>query len=101
MLTSRNETFFSTIARGKIKIMNLQYYQFFLRLPIYFVLCLLLFSCSQEKNTFVSKNFHNTTAHYNAYFLAREKMGEVEGQILLNNVDDYNKILNVYPEISE
>lgn len=65
------------------------------------ILLSFLTSCSQEKHTFVSKNFHNTTAHYNAYFLAREKMKEIEMQISSGNVDDYNKILSVYPEISE
>jgi tetratricopeptide (TPR) repeat protein len=62
---------------------------------------MLLFSCSQEKNTFVSKNFHNTTAHYNAYFLAREKMKEIDAQIIKSNADDYTRILPVYPEITE
>jgi tetratricopeptide (TPR) repeat protein len=61
----------------------------------------LVVSCSQEKNTFVSKNFHNTTARYNAYFLAREKMKEVDDQIWKANVEDYNKILNIYPEIND
>jgi tetratricopeptide (TPR) repeat protein len=57
-------------------------------------------SCSQEKNTFVSKSYHNTTSRYNAYFLAREKMKEVDTKIVLANVDDYNKILLVFPQIA-
>jgi tetratricopeptide (TPR) repeat protein len=61
----------------------------------------ILYSCSQHKNTFVSKNFHNTTAHYNAYFLAREKMKEVEFKINQSSVDDYNKVLPVYPVIQD
>lgn len=65
------------------------------------ILTLFFCSCSQEKHTFVSKNFHNTTAHYNAYFLAREKMKEVDLQIKTANIDDYNKVLFVYPTITE
>jgi tetratricopeptide (TPR) repeat protein len=61
----------------------------------------ILYSCSQHKNTFVSKNFHNTTAHYNAYFLAREKMKEVEFKINQSSVDDYNKVLPVFPVIQD
>ncbi|MBX9853762.1 MAG: tetratricopeptide repeat protein [Cytophagaceae bacterium] len=48
----------------------------------------------------MSTTFHNTTAHYNAYFLAREKMKEVDAQIITSNVDDYSKILSVYPLIT-
>jgi tetratricopeptide (TPR) repeat protein len=61
----------------------------------------ILYSCSQYKNTFVSRNFHNTTARYNAYFLAREKMKEVEFKINQASVDDYNKVLSVFPVIQD
>lgn len=62
---------------------------------------LLLSSCSQHKNTVLSKGFHNTTARYNAYFLAREKMKEVEAKIQETHLDDYNEILSVYPKVNE
>ena len=77
----------------KLRLMNI--------IAFTFLSSVVLISCSQEKHTFVSKNFHNTTAHYNAYFLAREKMKEVDAQIITSNVDDYNKILTVYPQISD
>jgi tetratricopeptide (TPR) repeat protein len=60
-----------------------------------------LYSCSQYKNTFVSRNFHNVTARYNAYFLAREKMKEVEFKIYQASKDDYNKVLPVFPFIQD
>jgi tetratricopeptide (TPR) repeat protein len=73
--------------------------------PLNIILCLIitgiLYSCSQYKNTFVSKNFHNTTARYNAYFLAREKMKEVEYKINQESKDDYNKVLPVFPVIQD
>ncbi|MFL5730936.1 MAG: hypothetical protein ACJ75J_15720, partial [Cytophagaceae bacterium] len=68
---------------------------------LFLLLTGILYSCSQYKNTFVSKNFHNTTARYNAYFLAREKMKEVEFKINQASVDDYNKVLPVYPVIQD
>ena len=58
-------------------------------------------ACSQHKNTVASKAFHNTTAHYNAYFLARERMKEAEQKIVAGHIDDYNKILTVYPLVNE
>ena len=58
-------------------------------------------SCSQNKNTVVSKFYNNTTARYNAYFLASEKMKEVEQKIKDANIDDYNKVLKIYPVIQE
>lgn len=43
------------------------------------------------------KHYHNITAHYNAYFLAKEKMLESEKKIFDNRQDNYNRILYVIP----
>jgi len=64
----------------------------------FFALCF-LFSCSQESSSLVSRSFHNLTARYNAYFLAKEKMLEIERDIEKMHVDDYNVIIDVLPEI--
>lgn len=59
---------------------------------------LILFqSCSQEKRTWTSLAWHNTLAHYNGYFIAREKMKEYETAQLVGHKDNYNKILDIYP----
>lgn len=58
---------------------------------------ILLPSCSQEKRTWTSLAWHNTLAHYNGYFLAREKMKEYEADQMLAFKDNYNRILEVYP----
>ena len=52
-----------------------------------------LTGCSPESGNPLARNYHNTTARYNAYFIAKERMKEVEGIIWKNNVDDFNKIL--------
>ncbi|MGB0525183.1 MAG: tetratricopeptide repeat protein [Flammeovirgaceae bacterium] len=39
--------------------------------------------------------YHDTTARYNAYFLAKEKLLEVETSLFDNPKDDYNDVLNV------
>lgn len=43
------------------------------------------------------KHYHNVTAHYNAYFLAKEKMLEAEKKIYESRKDNYNRILYVFP----
>ena len=55
-----------------------------------------LASCSVEKNTSLSRNFHNLTSHYNIYFNGNEsyKRGiEKAGDAVRN---DYNRILEVF-----
>lgn len=56
-----------------------------------------LISCSSEKNTWTSKAYHNTTAHFNGYYYAAEEIRKIEETILKSQVDDYNRILRLYP----
>jgi tetratricopeptide (TPR) repeat protein len=58
-------------------------------------LLFLVAACSQHSNGVVSKAYHNTTAHYNAYFLAKQKLEEVEHNLFVNRKDDYNQLLDV------
>ena len=55
-------------------------------------------SCSQESNSLLSKGYHNTTARFNAYFLANERYMLVDERVWENQKDDYNQILPYYPE---
>lgn len=54
-------------------------------------------SCSVERNTWTSKAYHNTTAHYNGYFYANEEVRRIETTIRQSHVDDYNDILRLFP----
>ncbi|HET9053451.1 MAG TPA: hypothetical protein VFM90_04720, partial [Cyclobacteriaceae bacterium] len=56
--------------------------------PIFLVLGLL--ACSPERNTWTSKAYHNTTAHFNGYYYALEEIEKVEDVILTSHIDDYN-----------
>ena len=56
-----------------------------------------LSSCSPERNTWASKAYHNTTAHFNGYYYASEEIRKVEEIILTSHADDYNRILKLYP----
>lgn len=69
------------------------------RFLIWLPLIGMLISCSAERKNLVSKTFHNTTARYNAYFIAREKMREVEAAVVSAHKNNYNEILRVYPDI--
>ncbi len=53
-------------------------------------------ACSSQKNTFVNRLYHNTTARYNAYYLAKEKIQELELKIEEEHEEDYSTILPVF-----
>lgn len=68
------------------------------RNSLYLLLITLLWSaCSSESNTWSSKAYHNLTAHYNGYYYALEEITKIEGTIQKSNVDDYNRILRLFP----
>lgn len=52
--------------------------------------------CSTEKNTLVTRTYHNVTAHYNVYFNGKESLKA--GVFKINNSveDDYSKILPIF-----
>lgn len=66
---------------------------------LWVILMLFLTSCSAEKNTLVSRAYHNLTARYNAYFLANERMKEIEAIYWQNHDDNYYNILSIYPKV--
>lgn len=57
---------------------------------------LFLYSCTQYKNAFVNRTYHNITAHYNVYFYAKESLLDGVTKIEQNNKDDYTKILPIF-----
>lgn len=58
-----------------------------------------LAGCSSQSNTVSSKAFHNTTAHFNGYWYAKEEITKIEQDNLKAHVDDYNEILLLYPPL--
>lgn len=63
------------------------------------MLLLLIGACASHKKNFFSKTYHNTTARYNAFYIANENINEVELAIATNHKNNYNKILGVYHDI--
>ena len=55
--------------------------------------------CSPEQNSLSSTAFHNTAAHFNGYFYAREEALAVEKTILKSLDDDHNQILRLFPKL--
>ena len=66
---------------------------------LFLLACLILAGCSAERNNPLSKAYHNTTARYNGYFLAKEKLGAIEKSIQDQTVYDYNRPLPIFPPI--
>ncbi|MEO1253767.1 MAG: hypothetical protein AAFY41_02605 [Bacteroidota bacterium] len=59
---------------------------------------LVFWACSPYKNNPLSSSFHDLTAHYNAYFIANERMNEIEQSIFESQDWNYNKVLPIYPQ---
>jgi len=65
----------------------------------YLLLLLILFCLAgcAPKDTLTSRAYHNLTAHYNGYYYAREEVFGIEETIRKSHVDDYNRILRIFP----
>jgi tetratricopeptide (TPR) repeat protein len=63
-----------------------------------FILAGLITGCSTEKNTRVSRAYHNLTSKYNVYFNGNESLKAGLKRIDQNVEDDYTRILPVFKE---
>jgi tetratricopeptide (TPR) repeat protein len=68
----------------------------FLNNAVIWIVIWTLAGCSSEKDTLVSKTYHNITAHYNAYFYANQRLNEVIDAIETSFQPNYDRILDVY-----
>jgi len=71
----------------------------FLHFILLIAVIVCFWACSSEKNTWTSKAYHNTTAHYNGYYYARDEIRKVEKTLWSSLSDDYGKILRLYPKV--
>ncbi|MFP5471319.1 MAG: tetratricopeptide repeat protein [Bacteroidia bacterium] len=62
-----------------------------------------LWQCSTDKNRFLNRAYHNTTAHYNGYFNAREAIKEALKSFRYSYKENYDLVLPVvlYPNEAE
>jgi len=61
----------------------------------------ILNSCTTKKNTFITRNYHNLTSHYNAYFNGNEAYKQGVKKINENPQDNYGLILNIFTFLNE
>lgn len=68
------------------------------RLRFYlFLIIILIQGCSVQKNTLMTRAFHNITAHYNIFFNARESYRKGISKAEKQYVDDFSRVLPVFP----
>lgn len=60
------------------------------------VLVLIVVSCSNQKNTVMTRAYHNLTAHYNVFFNGNEAFKTGAETIKRNYDDDYSTILPIF-----
>ncbi len=70
-----------------------------LHLLLVFMALALCWGCSSESSAPMNVLFHNTTAHYNAYFIANERIRQIEAAIWQAMERDYDKVLWVFPPL--
>jgi tetratricopeptide (TPR) repeat protein len=55
-----------------------------------------LVSCSQYSTKAVSKGYHNLTAHFNAYVIARDQIAQAEQYLFTTRQENYNQLMPIF-----
>lgn len=66
-------------------------------LVVSLALVLVIFGCSTEKNTFINRTYHGTTAHYNGYFNATELIRLSMNSFQSSLKEDFYEVLTIDP----
>lgn len=56
----------------------------------------MLSGCSNQKDGFLNRAYHNTTARYNGYYYSRESIKEGVAIVLAEHKDDFEEILPIF-----
>jgi tetratricopeptide (TPR) repeat protein len=62
------------------------------------VTIIVMYSCSNEKNSIVNRSYHNTTSRYNGYFNGKESVNEGLEKIANNYQEDFTQLLPLFIE---
>ena len=65
------------------------------------LLVMVVFSCSTEKNTFINRNYHSLTAHYNGYYNANELLDQSMLTFTSSRIEDYYQLIPIDPVPNE
>ncbi len=60
------------------------------------LLVFVIVSCSTEKDVWINRTYHNTTAHYNGYFNAGEIIKETMTDFEMNRQENYSEIIPLF-----
>ncbi|MBN2611351.1 MAG: tetratricopeptide repeat protein [Bacteroidales bacterium] len=63
---------------------------------VFIALGITLVSCTTQKNTFVTRTYHNITSKYNVLFNGTESLKKGEKTIIESGKDDYSELLPVF-----
>lgn len=66
------------------------------KILIFLTLIVSLTGCSSQKDTFMNRLYHNTTARFNAYYLVKEKITELENNIHAAHQEDFSQVLPIF-----
>lgn len=58
---------------------------------------LLINSQNAHSQSVTSKIYHNLTARFNPYFIARQRLDSIENDIFISRKDNYNQVLQIIP----
>lgn len=72
-----------------------KHFIYFLSIGILFAVSFVV-SCSTEKDAWLNRTYHNTTAHYNGYFNAGEIIKESMQDFKAGHVENYTEVLPVF-----
>lgn len=66
------------------------------RTTLFIAVIAFLAGCTTERNTFVTRTYHNVTSHFNIIFNGRESFRKGQDYITENYEDDYTTILPIF-----
>ncbi len=66
------------------------------KILIFLTLIVSITGCSSQKDTFMNRLYHNTTARFNAYYLVKEKITELESNIQAAHQEDFSQVLPIF-----
>lgn len=69
----------------------------FKKISIVFLLITVIYGCSTKKNTFLSRNYQNMTAHFNVFFNGNESFKAGAKKVESANKDNYTQLLAIFP----
>ena len=72
-----------------------------LYVPLGLLLAVAIAACSSERKSIIGHGYENIVARDNGFFLAREKLRATETTLYAARVNDYNRVLPLFPTLDD